>query len=153
MDIKTGLLYLVMLIPLTSFAERGEFVFAREGQSTVFNSGCVSAVAYSDDNETEPGYLIVGFNGKCENRLDDVVLRNIGRYLDITYRGNKLATVTLLSRMGNYVKIPKKDMSASVLAQIMNDYDVTPAIHHADDDRAFLSTRQRVLKQIRDFFN
>lgn len=153
MDSKTGLLYLAMLLPLTSFAERGDFAFAREGQSTVFNSDCVSAVAYSYDNETDPGYLIVGFNGQCESRLDDIVMQNIGRYLDITYRGNKLATVMLLSIMGNYVNIAKKDMSASVLTQIMNDYDVTPVSHHADDDMAFLSTRQRVLKRIRDFFN
>ncbi|HDR2727069.1 TPA: Insecticidal toxin complex protein tccz, partial [Enterobacter roggenkampii] len=51
MQIKFGVLLLVVLVPLTSTAAKGSFIFSVGNEKTLFDSGCVKTIDYVEKDE------------------------------------------------------------------------------------------------------
>ena len=58
MQIKCGVLLLVVLVPLTSTAAKGSFIFSVGNEKTLFDSGCVKTIDYVEKDRELGRYPI-----------------------------------------------------------------------------------------------
>ncbi|MCU6383749.1 SecDF P1 head subdomain-containing protein [Enterobacter quasiroggenkampii] len=123
MQIKFGVLLLVVLVPLTSTAAKGSFVFSVGNEKTSFDSGCVKSIDYVEKDETGAENLVFRFSDECGKRLSDMTRQNIGKHMTIAYDDNKITSAMIASRLSNSFRISTKDIPRIILMQILNDYD------------------------------
>lgn len=124
MHIRTGLLFLALFAPLTSFAAKGNFDFVVGGKAHVFASTCVKSIEYVAPNEVHAESLVMSLTDACGKRLATITHDNIGKKLTISYRGHELSTAMILSRIGGNFSISSKDIPRVVLMQVLDDYGV-----------------------------
>lgn len=123
MQIKFGVLLLVVLVPLTSTAAKGSFVFSVGNEKTSFDSGCVKSIDYVEKDETGAENLVFRFSDECGKRLSDMTRQNIGKHMTVTYDDNKITSSMIASRLSTSFRISTKGISRIILMQILNDYD------------------------------
>ncbi|WP_129324002.1 Insecticidal toxin complex protein tccz [Enterobacter ludwigii] len=123
MQIKFGVLLLVVLVPLTSTAAKGSFVFSVGNEKTSFDSGCVKSIDYVEKDETGAENLVFRFSDECGKRLSDMTRQNIGKHMTIAYDDNKITSAMIASRLNTSFRISTKDIPRIILMQILNDYD------------------------------
>lgn len=123
MQIKFGVLLLVVLVPLTSTAAKGSFVFSVGNEKTSFDSGCVKSIDYVEKDETGAENLVFRFSDECGKRLSDMTRQNIGKHMTVTYDDNKITSAMIASRLSTSFRISTKDIPRIILMQILNDYD------------------------------
>jgi len=123
MQIKFGVLLLVVLVPLTSTAAKGSLVFSVGNEKTSFDSGCVKSINYVEKDETGAENLIFRFSDECGKRLSDMTRQNIGKHMTIAYDDNKITSAMIASRLSTSFRISTKDIPRIMLMQILNDYD------------------------------
>lgn len=123
MQIKFGVLLLVVLVPLTSTAAKGSFVFSVGNEKTSFDSGCVKSIDYVEKDETGAENLVFRFSDECGKRLSDMTRQNIGKHMIIAYDDNKITSAMVASLLSTNFRISTKDTPRIMLMQILNDYD------------------------------
>lgn len=123
MQIKFGVLLLVVLVPLTSTAAKGSFVFSVGNEKTSFDSGCVKSIDYVEKDETGAENLVFRFSDECGKRLSDMTRQNIGKHMIIAYDDNKITSAMIASLLSTNFRISTKDTPRIMLMQILNDYD------------------------------
>ena len=123
MQIKFGVLLLAVLVPLTSTAAKGSFVFSVGNEKTSFDSGCVESISYLEKDEIGAENLIFRFSDECGKRLSDMTRQNIGKHMTIAYDDNKITSAMIASRLSTSFKLSTKDIPRTLLMQILNDYD------------------------------
>lgn len=123
MQIKFGVLLLVVLVPLTSTAAKGSFIFSVGNEKTLFDSGCVKTIDYVEKDEIGAENLVFRFSDECGKRLSDMTRQNIGKHMTIAYDDNKITSAMIASRLSTGFRISTKDIPRIMLMQILNDYD------------------------------
>ena len=123
MQIKFGVLLLAVLVPLTSTAAKGSFIFSVGNEKTLFDSGCVKTIDYVEKDETGAENLIFRFSDECGKRLSDMTRQNIGKHMTIAYDDNKITSAVIASRLSTSFRISTKDIPRTLLMQILNDYE------------------------------
>ncbi|EII7449938.1 Insecticidal toxin complex protein tccz [Salmonella enterica subsp. enterica serovar Newport] len=124
MQIKTGLLCLTMLIPMSSFAVKGDFNFTVDGNINSFPSSCIKSIQYIAHDEIDSENLILTLTDECRKRISALGRENIGKPMSISYGGNTLTTATIVSVLAASFRISAKNMPRVVLMQILDDYNV-----------------------------
>ncbi|EDM1757741.1 Insecticidal toxin complex protein tccz [Salmonella enterica subsp. diarizonae] len=124
MQIKTGLLCLAILIPMSSFAVKGDFNFTVDGKINSFPSSCIKSIQYIAHDEIDSENLILTLTDECRKRISDLSRENIGKQMSISYGGNTLTTATIVSVLAASFRISAKNMPRVVLMQILDDYNV-----------------------------
>lgn len=124
MHIRNGLLCLAAMIPLTSYAAKGGFDFTVDGKTHTFSTDCIKSIQYVENDEIFSENLMMALNDECGKRMAIISRDNIGKQLTISYKGNKLSTAMIASRLGSNFRISSKEMPRVVLMQILNDYEV-----------------------------
>ncbi len=117
-----GLLFLIVLIPLTSFAAKEDFDFSIGGKSNSFDSTCIESIQYVEKDEVYTENLIMRFTGECGKRVSAITRQNIGKQMTISYGANKLTSALIVSRLGISIRISTNDIPRVLLMQILNDY-------------------------------
>lgn len=123
MQIKFGVLLLVVLVPLISTAAKGSFIFSVGNEKTLFDSGCVKTIDYVEKDEIGAENLVFRFSDECGKRLSDMTRQNIGKHMTIAYDDNKITSAMIASRLSTSFRISTKDIPRIMLMQILNDYD------------------------------
>lgn len=123
MQIKFRVLLLVVLVPLTSTAAKGSFVFSVGNEKTSFDSECVKSIDYVEKDETGADNLVFRFSDECGKRLSDMTRQNIGKHMTIAYDDNKITSAMIASRLSTSFRTSTKDTPRIMLMQILNDYD------------------------------
>lgn len=123
MQIKFGVLLLVVLVPLTSTAAKGSFIFSVGNEKTLFDSRCVKTIDYVEKDEIGAENLVFRFSDECGKRLSDMTRQNIGKRMTIAYDDNKITSAMIASRLSTSFRISTKDIPRIMLMQILNDYD------------------------------
>lgn len=123
MQIKFGVLLLVVLVPLTSTAAKGSFIFSVGNEKTLFDSGCVKTIDYVEKDEIGAENLVFRFSDECGKRLSNMTRQNIGKHMTIAYDDNKITSAMIASRLSTSFRISTKDIPRIMLMQILNDYD------------------------------
>mgnify|MGYP007076400230 FL=1 len=123
MQIKFGVLLLVVLVPLTSTAAKGSLFFSVGNEKTLFDSGCVKTIDYVEKDEIGAENLVFRFSDECGKRLSDMTRQNIGKHMTIAYDDNKITSAMIASRLSTSFRISTKDIPRIMLMQILNDYD------------------------------
>lgn len=131
MYIKIGLLFFSVLMPLTSFAAKGNFDFSVAGQKTSFGSECVESIQYVETDEVYSENIDVSFTDECGDKLSNITRENIGKPMTIFYSGNKLTTASIVSRIGKNLRIQADEMPRVLLMQLIKDYDVDLPRHRS----------------------
>ncbi|MEI7181271.1 Insecticidal toxin complex protein tccz [Pectobacterium carotovorum] len=125
MSSKVGLLCLFVLIPFTSFAEKGTFEFSVGTQNHTFDSPCIKSIQYMKRDETGSDSLGIHLTDRCGDRLAKITHENMGRELTISYLGNELSTAMIVQRLKSNFRISTKDTPRVVLMRVIDDYNAS----------------------------
>lgn len=113
-----------MLIPMSSFAVKGDFNFTVDGNINSFPSSCIKSIQYIAHDEIDSENLILTLTDECRKRISALSRENIGKPMSISYGGNTLTTATIVSVLAASFRISAKNMPRVVLMQILDDYNV-----------------------------
>lgn len=126
MYIKSVMLLLAVLLPFTSTAAKGDFVFLISGEKISFNSECIESIQYADKDEVDAENLSFSLTDACGKKLSTMTRQNIGKQMSITYNGNKLSSALIASRLSTSFRISTKDIPRILLMQVLDDYGYFP---------------------------
>ncbi|MEM6052101.1 Insecticidal toxin complex protein tccz [Erwinia sp. P7711] len=126
MLIKSVMLLLVVLLPFSASAAKGDFDFMSSGETLSFNSECIESIHYVDKDEVDAENLSINLTDACGKKLSTMTRQNIGKQMSITYNGNKLTSALIASRLSTSFRISTKDTPRVLLMQVLDDYGYFP---------------------------
>ena len=118
------MLFLAIFLPLSAFADKGDFTFKAGENVKVIPSSCIESVSYEGKDEIDSESVYISLTTACNRLLYQVTRENIGKMAYFSYRDNLISSVVITSALRSSLRISSKEIPRTVLMQIFNDYGV-----------------------------
>lgn len=118
------MLFLAAFLPLSVFADKGDFTFKVDDSVTVIPSSCIESVGYEGKDEVNSESVYISLTTECSQLLYQGTRANIGKMAHFSYRDNLMSSVVITSALRSSFRISSKEIPRLVLKQMLNDYGV-----------------------------
>lgn len=118
------MLFLAIFLPLSAFADKGDFTFKVGENVKIIPSSCIESVSYEGKDEIDSESVYIFLTTGCNQLLYQVTRENIGKMAHFSYKNNLISSVVITSALRSSFRISSKEIPRTVLMQIFNDYGV-----------------------------
>lgn len=123
MYIKTILLSFALILSNMALADKGDFEFSVNGKSILFVPESIKSISYiKSKTDYEQNHLALNFTDKGAENLFSLTRENIGKLMEISYKGNVISIANIVQPLRSGMKIPVYNTPTIVLKQIIDDY-------------------------------
>ncbi|MEI7347025.1 Insecticidal toxin complex protein tccz [Dickeya chrysanthemi] len=121
---RIGMLSLLVLIPLATQAEKGQFEISVGTQKHVFPPLCIKSLHYTKQGKTDSEYLSLQLTDICRERMAKITHENMAKQINVSYQGNPLFSSMITQRLESGFRFNTEQTSRVVLMQLIKDYEI-----------------------------